>query len=108
MSVYIVRLTHNQEFVGIFYAESLLMLADLIDHCCDPADCQYARLPEGGLFDDQHGAQAIPFFKTPEEGERAAESSEDYPTLFHRGISYTGEWGEALDGDRKLNWKALA
>ena len=49
MNVYLVRLIEEQEIVGVFAAKNINNLYDLVDECVSPYECEYAKLPEGGL-----------------------------------------------------------
>ena len=55
MSLYIVRLDdnvtdHKDELVGIFSASDIESLFWLVDECVSPTECEYAKLPDGGIF----------------------------------------------------------
>jgi len=49
--LFLVRVQGSKELVGIYLAESEIELMDLIDHECDPTDCEYRLMEKsGGLF----------------------------------------------------------
>jgi hypothetical protein len=56
MKVYLVRImdgevtTHPRELVGIFAAQSIESLCDLVDQCTDPNCCEYRVMGEGGIM----------------------------------------------------------
>lgn len=50
MPTFLVRVIQNRDLVGIFFAPNPEYLADLVDECTDPVDCEYMRLPAGGIM----------------------------------------------------------
>lgn len=66
MDAYLVRLKKNAELVGLFVSPSPAKLWDFVDECCPPADCEYLRLPPGGIYLDETGAATVPTVIDPE------------------------------------------
>jgi hypothetical protein len=60
MTAYLVRLKKNAELVGLFVSPSDDMLWDFVDECCDPYECEFVRLPAGGVYLSEAGAPAVP------------------------------------------------
>lgn len=60
MQIYVVRLTDYRELVGIYAASSLADLADLVDECTDPHECEYIKIGRGGLYWPTKVAPTIP------------------------------------------------
>ena len=50
LTPYAIRLAEDRQVVGIFVAENLDRLADLVDQCCDPSATEYLRLGYGGVY----------------------------------------------------------
>ena len=50
MRTYFVRVAADKQVVGLFVAPSVVMLAALVDECCDPTSCEYALAGMGGLM----------------------------------------------------------
>lgn len=49
MATFIVRVRDNREAVGIFSAEDLDELLDLVDEVTDAPNCEYAEIESGGV-----------------------------------------------------------
>lgn len=49
-SAFAVRMSDDHQVVGIFVAEDLEQLAELVDQCCDPASTDYLKLGIGGVY----------------------------------------------------------
>lgn len=60
MPCYLVRLIDDQEAVGLFSAEDMDTLFDLIDEVTDPALCECAEISDGGMIWPSGGARSIP------------------------------------------------
>jgi hypothetical protein len=60
MNAYLVRLKKNAELVGMFVSPSDEMLWEFVDECCDGDECEFVRLPTGGLYLADAGAPAVP------------------------------------------------
>ena len=60
MNAYLVRLKKNAELVGLFVSPSDGMLWEFVDECCDPCECEFVKLPPGGLYLHDAGAPAVP------------------------------------------------
>jgi hypothetical protein len=50
MPTFLVRIIETHDLVGIFVAQNIHRLAILIDECTDPGDCEFLRLPAGGVM----------------------------------------------------------
>jgi hypothetical protein len=50
MPTYLVRIIASRDLVGVFSADSIIQLIDIIDECTEPDACEYARLPPGGIM----------------------------------------------------------
>jgi hypothetical protein len=50
MRVFFVRVIRTRESVGIYAAESIAQLFDMVDEQCDPGACEYVTLPPGGIM----------------------------------------------------------
>lgn len=70
MKPYLVRLKPDQnnprEIVGFFVSPSLNHLADLIDECCPPEDCEYRELGPGSIFWGRFTNSSVPRAKEPD------------------------------------------
>ena len=60
MPAYLVRLKKNAELVGLFVSPTEDMLWEFVDECCDPYECEYVKLPPGGIYLDSAGAATVP------------------------------------------------
>ena len=60
MNTYLVRLKNNREIVGLFVSPSDDMLWEFVDECCDAHDCEFVKLPPGGLYLGTAAAPTIP------------------------------------------------
>lgn len=60
MQAYLVRLKENSELVGIFVSPSGDLLWHFIDECCDAYECEFVRLPPGGIYLPSSGAPTVP------------------------------------------------
>ncbi|WP_054313142.1 hypothetical protein [Mesorhizobium sp. 1M-11] len=94
MKAYFVRKSADCEVVGLFVAPSLVLLAALVDECCDPAICDYAAAPMGGLMVPGPSQTQWPL----DEG-----SSE---TGFE-SVTLSQQWDDELRDGGELEWKPL-
>lgn len=60
MTTYLVRLKRNAELVGLFVSPTDDMLGEFVDECCDPYECEFVKLPPGGIFLPSSGAPVVP------------------------------------------------
>lgn len=64
MKPYLVRLRSDRknarEIVGFFVSPSLNRLAEMIDECCPPEDCEYRELGAGGIFWESSTNSPVP------------------------------------------------
>jgi hypothetical protein len=82
MAGYVVRLRKGAELAGIFWASDPFNLYEHVSEVADPAECEYAALPPGGVFWPCKAAAVPMLFEEGEEHSgdpllwRACESSE--------------------------------
>jgi hypothetical protein len=50
MPTFLFRLIDTHDLVGIFVAQNIGRLADLVDECTEPDDCEFLRMPAGGVI----------------------------------------------------------
>ncbi|QTH20802.1 hypothetical protein HRJ34_21135 [Rhizorhabdus wittichii] len=54
MPTFLVRLNaqqkHPRDFVGVFVADNVRDLREYVDECCPTDACEFATLPNGGVF----------------------------------------------------------
>lgn len=60
MSAYLVRLKKNAELVGLFVSPTADMLWEFVDECTDPYECEFLKLPAGGVYLASAGAPRVP------------------------------------------------
>lgn len=96
MQAYVVRLKDTKELVSITIASSLNDLAFLVDECTDVDQCEYARLPAGGIYWPDREAAVVPS-EIDENG--------DGPDMF-KGAEISEYWLDYLHGD-KARWKPV-
>lgn len=94
MKAYFVRKSVDCEVVGLFVAPSLVLLAALVDECCDPAICDYAPAPMGGLF-------------VPGPTQTQWPLSEDDPESGFENVALSQQWDDELREGGNLEWKPL-
>ena len=91
MTAYLVRLKQDQhaphDLVGIFVAESIGQLGELVDECCDTFACEYTPLPSGGIYLSNRAAP-VPFGPLADDEDvdffKGATPSEDWFSMFFR------------------------
>lgn len=70
MKPYLVRLRADQknarEIVGFYVSPSLNHLAEMVDECCPPEDCEYRELGPGGIFWEHFTAAPVPRVAEPD------------------------------------------
>lgn len=101
MQAYFVRMQNDRQVVGIFTANSIESLQDLVDECTDPADCEYLVMGEGGLFQPSRVKGQFP---PRNSGEPFYEPDPDDEQALV-GARYCEWWDERLDSNRP--WKPL-
>jgi hypothetical protein len=96
VKAYFVRKTEDREVVGLFVAPSILLLAALVDECCDPTGCQYAAAQMGGLM--MLGATMVkwPFQKDDDDANSGFENA-----------ALSQQWQDDLSEGSSLEWKSL-
>lgn len=94
MKAYFVRKSVDCEVVGFFVAPSLVLLAALVDECCDPAICDYAPAPMGGLLVPGSTQARWPL------------AEDDTQTGFEGGV-FSQQWDDELREGGELEWKPL-
>lgn len=50
MGAYLVRIRHSKELVGIFVSPSVRLLWRYVDDDIDVRECEFLRLPAGGVY----------------------------------------------------------
>ena len=50
MKIFVVRMIHNKEAVGIFACNDIERLFWLVDGCGNPYACEYTDAPQGGVY----------------------------------------------------------
>ena len=50
MPAYLVSLIDTRDLVGFYFADEAADLVTIIDEGTEPADCEYAKLPDGGII----------------------------------------------------------
>lgn len=98
MTAYIVRLIKDRELVGIVWAGTTRGLWRAIDEHCDPFACEYAPLPDGGIFWNS-GAPAIPI------DDQCDEDDESDNCCLIPDAETSERLGASIYGHEKLNWK---
>lgn len=94
MKAYFVRKSVDREVVGLFVAPSLVLLAALVDECCDPAICDYTPAPMGGVL-------------VPGPTETQWPLSEDGSETGFENVTLSQQWDEELREGSELEWKPL-
>lgn len=104
MRTYFVRVAADKQVVGVFVAPSLLMLAVLVDECCDPNTCEYAPAGMGGIMVEEPTTATWPL-SDPANDEQGR-------TQFATGLeggALTQQWEDDLRfAPNGLVWKPLA
>jgi hypothetical protein len=102
LRAFFVRKTANHEVVGLFVAPTVLLLAALVDECCDPNACEYALARTGGIIVSASTDATWPLSDTASDG------SFEFATGLEAAV-LTQQWGDDLRfvGD-SLSWKPLA
>lgn len=97
MTAYVVRVAKTRELVGLYSARTLESLRHLVDEVCSWDDCEYANLPDGGVYFND-GAAPVPLAHWCED----AGDPDPYGPLFQLAV-VTGRW--MLEEDRR--WRPL-
>jgi len=99
-TAYAVRLkaghANPHDFVGVFMANSTHMLAEMVDECCNVEACEYARLPQGGVYMSRK-AVPIPYGEPPD--------SEDVD--FFPASAFTDSWFPIFFCGQEVAWEPL-
>jgi len=99
VKAYFVRKADNREVVGLFVAPSVVVLAALVDECCDPNICEYAVAQAGGLIVPDVAASKWPL---------GQDSSAGAPKTGLEDAILSQQWQDDLtQGDSGLEWKPL-
>lgn len=94
MKAYFVRKSGDREVVGLFVAPSLILLAALVDECCDPSICDYALAPMGGLL-------------VPGATQTQWPLHEDDSECGFEHVALSQQWDDELREGGELEWKPL-
>lgn len=87
MCVYVVRVQREAEagpeFVGIYLAEGVVQLEELVERCCSRFVCEYAEVPHGCLYDSD-ASGAAPLYQEASEPQFVSfeDLSDDWHELF--------------------------
>ena len=101
MNVYLVRLIEEQEIVGVFAAKNISNLFDLVDECVSPYDCEYARLPEGGLYWSAPKSPKVSLKQFDEDADEINWFGRQYNVTLNETWTYEFECGD------KMIWSPL-
>lgn len=94
---YFVRRSEDREVIGFFIASSTVMLASLVDECCDPSSCEFAAAQMGGLMVLEKTKAKWPF-----------ERPQSKPTTGLAKAVLTQQWEDDLHRETSvLEWKSL-
>jgi hypothetical protein len=99
MPTYLVRIIETHDLVGIFSADNIVQLADIVDECTEPDDCEYARLSVAGGIMWTSPAIPIPIPPTDDE-----DGSEPDPMPWSEAI-VTERWWDYLHSYSTCRWK---
>lgn len=91
MNIYLVRMSTDQQVVGVFAAEGVADLARLVDQACDPQQTEYLQLSEGGGFYVSGATNAQ--WPARKVGEDDFNQDDEHPL---DGAVPTGEWWLAV------------
>ena len=94
MKAYFVRKSADREVVGLFVAPSLILLAALVDECCDPSVCDYAAAPMGGIL-------------VPGSTQTQWPLNEDDSENGFENVALSQQWDDELREGGELEWKPL-
>lgn len=94
MKAYFVRKSADREVVGLFVAPSLILLAALVDECCDPSVCDYAAAPMGGIL-------------VPDSTQTQWPLNEDDSENGFENVALSQQWDDELREGGELEWKPL-
>lgn len=94
MKAYFVRKSADREVVGLFVAPSLVLLAALVDECCDPAICDYTPAPMGGVL-------------VPGPTRTQWPLSEDGSATGFENVTLSQQWDDELHEGGELEWRPL-
>lgn len=114
MAIYLVRMQKNKEIVGIFVGANPDDLADLVDECTDPHECEYITLGRGGIHWPKPGMPTVPLLLDAEavglddeEMDDLEVMDQDDPFKFSES-AFTDEWHEVFfHGPERKKWKAV-
>jgi len=94
LKAYFVRKSADREVVGLFVAPSLILLAALVDECCDPSVCDYAAAPMGGIL-------------VPGSTQTQWPLNEDDSENGFENVALSQQWDDELREGGELEWKPL-
>ena len=100
MPAYVVRLKANRELVGLFVAADPKDLWTYVDECGDISDCEYVKLPHGGMYHQGGGAPDVPTVYRDEPG-----TVEKMPDWFS-DATMTDGWANVFESeDGENGWR---
>ncbi|WP_441242505.1 hypothetical protein [Tardiphaga sp. 768_D3_N2_1] len=98
MPTYLVRIIETHDLVGVFSADNIVQLIDIVDECTEPDECEYTRMGPGGIM---WGSPAIPIpIAIPED----ADGGEPDPMPWGEA-SVTETWWDYFYGYATYRWK---
>lgn len=102
MPAYVVRMIEEHDLVGLYFAETLEQLQDMVDEACNIDICEFAQLPPGGV---QWEVPAIEI-PVPRNPDPEADPN-DGPFIPWKDASATAYWSDALYSGDGLSWEPL-
>ena len=104
MRAYFVRVAADRQVVGLFVAPSIVMLATLVDECCDPGSCEYAPAGIGGILVERPTRATWPL---SDRAKNDRDGAYEFATGLE-GAALTQHWENDLRITPKyLEWKPL-
>jgi hypothetical protein len=92
MPAYLVRTIDEHDLVGFFVAEEMENLMIAVDECLDPADCEYAELPAGGIM------WTSPAIAVPVESGEDENGEDEIPDIPWAKANLTDLWWNVVYG----------
>ena len=101
MTPYLVRLIGTRDLVGFYTARSIGQLQDLVDECVNIDQCEYIKLPPGGIQWESTAVEVPLLMPANDIGDENS-----YPSAPWAEATATSSWDEVLrsqsDGWRPL------
>lgn len=115
MHVFLVRHRRDKEIVGLFHADDVADLIDMIDEGTVPSACEAALMPRGGLIWYGPEAPKVPEFEPAEYDKLEAQDDdklEESDDFSFQGVGMNDDWasvflnGRNFDG-QELKWMPI-